>query len=69
MTRLLLFLVMYLGPIMCLWFFDDTQEFFDFTLDLNFFINFVLILLSLVFSNFISLKIFRKIGKHMDLDE
>lgn len=67
-TRVFIFILIYLTPIICFWLLSDAQDFFKFALNLNFFVNSLLILFSLVFSNFISLKIFRKIEKIMELD-
>ncbi len=69
LTRVDLFIVLYILPIIFLWFFDNEKDFIKYFFDVNFVLNFLLVGISLIGSNYISLKIFRKIEKKLYSNE
>lgn len=64
-TRASVFMISYMLPIVCLWVFNNEQDFIKFFFNINFILNIFFVGASIIFSNFISLKIFRKIEKKL----
>lgn len=68
-TRLVICTTIYIAPILCIYLYNDEKDFFKIFFNINMFANIIFMGVAIIFSNFISLKIFRKIEKRIYPDK